>query len=401
VVSTAEDFGLISLLLMLLTAGVGCMRGALGTPLLLKAADGIDQIRREGSYAATAALAVSPPLVGGMWLLLKGRELGTPTILVAIATPLVMVQDVLRYVVISEGRPHVAAIWDGFWFLGSVGLLVSTWAGTRFVDANVLIAGWTVLAAAALLGLAINLHLLPRFRGFFRWLVTGWQHRLRYGIHAGLEQGGLFIAMALVTFVVGPLATAAPRGAMALLAPLAILTSALPLVVVPESTRRSATPKQVWRGLTKVAMAASAATVIAGLVFWLLPDSVGKLLLGNTFGLTQDVILIMALQYAIGIWGASLRIYLMTFNRSAAMLATRVSSVIVAVGFFVGGGMLFHSATGAEAGLAIASTLTTIVVLVWFTPWRDGETGGEDVGEDSAVDASEANQIPPLLGDTT
>ncbi|HEX2399951.1 MAG TPA: hypothetical protein VHJ79_08190, partial [Mycobacterium sp.] len=42
VVSTAEDFGLISLLLMLLTAGVGCMRGALGTPLLLKAADGID-----------------------------------------------------------------------------------------------------------------------------------------------------------------------------------------------------------------------------------------------------------------------------------------------------------------------------------------------------------------------
>jgi hypothetical protein len=40
-------------------------------------------------------------------------------------------------------------------------------------------------------------------------------------------------------------------------------------------------------------------------------------------------------------------------------------------------------------------------VLVWFTPWRDGETGGEDVGEDSAVDASEANQIPPLLGDTT
>ena len=163
VVSTAEDFGLIPLLLMLLTAGVGCMCGALGTPLLLKAADGIDHIRRGGSYAATAALAVSPLLVGGMWLLLKGRELGTPTILIAIATPLVMVQDVLRYVVISEGRPHVAAIWDGFWFLGSVGLLVSTWAGTRFVDANVLIAGWTVLAAAALLGLAINLHLLPGF----------------------------------------------------------------------------------------------------------------------------------------------------------------------------------------------------------------------------------------------
>src|SRR5829696_9091328 len=111
VVSTAGSFGLISMLLMLLTAAVGCMRGALGTPLLLKAAGGTDQIRREGSYAVAAALAVSLLLVGAMSILLTGRELGTPTILVAIATPLVMAQDVLRYVVISEGRPHVATFW--------------------------------------------------------------------------------------------------------------------------------------------------------------------------------------------------------------------------------------------------------------------------------------------------
>jgi hypothetical protein len=400
VVSTAEDFGLISMLLMLLTAGVGCMRGSLGTPLLLKAADGIDQIRRDGSYAATAALAVCPLLVGGMWLLLKGRELGTPTILVAIATPLVMVQDVLRYVVISEGRPHVAAIWDGFWFLGSVGLLVSTWAGAQFVDANVLIAGWTVLAAAALLGLAINLRLLPRFGGFFRWLATGWQHRLRYGIHAGLEQGGLFLALALVTVFVDPEATAALRGAMALLAPLAILTSALPLVVIPESARRSATPHQVWHGLTKVAVVASATAVTAGIVVSLLPDNIGRLLLGDTFALTQQVILIIALQYAIGMWAASQGVYLKTFNRSAAVLTLKVSYVLVGGGFFVGGGMLFHSATGAAAGIAIASTLTTAVSLAWFTPWRGRETGGENAGEDSAVVASEATQIRPWFGST-
>jgi hypothetical protein len=230
VVSTAEEFGLISLLLILLTAGVGCMRGALGTPLLLKAADGTEQIRREGSYAVTAALAVCPPLVGGMWLLLKGRELGTPIILVAIATPVVMVQDVLRYVVISEGRPHVAAIWDGFWLLGSVGLLVSTWAGPgSSMPTSLSRAGpcWRPLHSSV-----SPSTLLRRFRGLFRWLATGWQHRFRYGIHAGLEQG-------------------------------------------------------VWRGLTKVAVAASTATVIAGLVFRLLPDSVGKLLLGNTFGLTR------------------------------------------------------------------------------------------------------------------
>ena len=376
VISTPEDFGVLSLLLMLLTAAVGCMRGALGTPLLLNAARGTEQIRREGSFAVTAALAVSPILVGAMWLLLKGRELGTPTIIVAIATPLVMVQDVLRYVAISEGRPHVAAIWDGFWFFGSVGLLVSTWGGVRFVDINVLIAGWSALAAIALLGLAVDLRLLPRFRGFFRWLATGWQHRLRYAVDAGLEQGGLFLALALVTGLVGAVATAALRGAMALLAPVGILTSALPLVVIPESARRSATRKQVWRGLTKITTIASVVTLIAGLVFFLLPDSVGKLLLGDTFGLTQQIILIITLQYVIGLWGASQRVQLATFNRSAAMLTLKVTYVILGVGFFVGGAVLFNSATGAAVGIAIASTLTTTVSLAWFTPWGDDQVGG-------------------------
>ena len=387
VVSTATDFGLISLLLLLLTAAVGCMRGALGTPLLLKAAGGTDEIRREGSFAVTAALAVSPWLVGVMWLLLNGRELGTPTLLVAIATPLVMVQDVLRYVVISEGRPDVAAVWDGLWFFGSVVLLASTWGRARFIDVNVLIGGWSVLAFAALLGLAIQLRLLPRFRGFFQWLTTDWQHRLRYGIDAGLEQGGLFVALALVTVLVGAADNAALRGAMALLAPVAILTSALPLFVVPESARRSATPQQVWRGLTKIAAIASSITMIEGLVLWLLPPSFGKLLLGDTFGLTQQIILIMTLQYAIGLRGASVRVYLRTFNRSAAMLTVKVSYAIVGNLFVVGGAMLSNSATGAAVGIAIASTLTTTVSLAWFTPWRGGDSGGEE----SAVGASESS----------
>jgi len=376
VVSTPEDFGVLSLLLMLLTAAVGCMRGALGTPLLLNAARGTEQIRREGSYAVTAALAVSPILVGAMWLLLEGRELGNPSIvIVAIATPVVMVQDVLRYVVISEGRPHIAAIWDGFWFLGSVALLVSTWGGVRFVDVDVLIAGWSVLASVALLGLAVDLHLLPRFRGFFRWLAAGWQHRLRYGADAGLEQGGLFLALALVTGLVGAVATAALRGAMALLAPVGIVTTALPLVVIPESARRSATRKQVWRGLTKITVIASVITLMAGLAFYLLPESIGKLLLGDTFPLTQQIILIVTLQYVIGLWGASQRVHLATFNRSAAMLTLKVTYVILGVGFFVGGGVLFNSATGAAVGIAIAATLTTTVSLAWLTPWGDEEVG--------------------------
>src|SRR6185312_15423144 len=69
VVSTAQYFGRISLLLTLLAAVVGTLRGALGNPLLLMAAKGTDAIRREGSFAVSAALLVSPPLIVAMWLL--------------------------------------------------------------------------------------------------------------------------------------------------------------------------------------------------------------------------------------------------------------------------------------------------------------------------------------------
>jgi len=397
VVSTAQYFGRIALLLTLLAAAVGCMRGALGTPLLLKAARGTDEIRREGSYAVTAVLGVSPLLVGVMWAL-QGTQVGTPAILIAVATPLVLVQDVLRYVIIAEGRPHVAAVWDGVWFAGSLTLLLSTWLGARFVNVDVLVAGWAALAATALLGLAINLRLMPRFRGFFTWLADAWQHRLRYGVDAGLEQGGVFLCLALVNVIVSPAATGALRGAAALMAPLAIFAAALPLVVIPESARRSSTPQQVWRGLAKVTVITSTVTVFAGMFWRLLPDSFGRLLLGNTFGLSQQIVLIVTVEYAIGLWCIAVMVYLKSFNRSAALLTLKSGHAILSVGLVIGCALYFKSATGAAVGLAVASTLITTAALAWFTPWRSREAALKDIGdEDLAKPIRETAAVSSLV----
>jgi hypothetical protein len=395
VVSSAQYFGRISLLLTLLAAAVGCMRGALGTPLLLKAAHATDEIRREGSYAVTAALLLSPVLVVGMWLL-EGREVGTPIILVAIATPLVLVQDVLRYVVIAEGRPQVAAIWDGMWFLGSLALLVSTWMDSRFVDVNVLIGGWAALAFVALLGLAISLRIVPSFRGFFRWLAADWQHRLRYGIDAGLEQGIVFVILALVAALVSPVATAALRGATALLAPISMLTSAIPLVLIPESTRRGSTPQQVWKGLVRVSMVASSACLFAGIVIRLLPESIGGLVLGNSFGLAQQIVLISALEYAVGWWALAVMVWLKTFNRSADLLAVKIGYAIVMLAFSVSAALIFKSATGVAVAMALSSALVATVSLAWFTPWRQQEPADRPADESGAVTAKLPTARPHL-----
>jgi hypothetical protein len=125
VITAPENFGKIALLLTLLVAAVGLLRGALGTPLLLMGGRARSDIRREGSFAVTSALLVSP-IVGGLIWAVSGSGIRLPALLIIAATPIVLVEDVLRYVAIAEGRPHVAALWDGVWFAGSAALLMTT-----------------------------------------------------------------------------------------------------------------------------------------------------------------------------------------------------------------------------------------------------------------------------------
>jgi hypothetical protein len=371
VVSTSEYFGLLSVQLTLLAAALGCMRGAFGTSLLLKAGEGVAEVRREGAYAVTAALLVSPLLAGSMWLV----DGGTPTLLLAIATPIVLVQDVLRFVVIAEGRPHIAALWDGVWFFGSLGLLVCTWLDWQFITVNTLLAGWALVATVALVGLGASGRILPRFSGFAGWARTEWQHRLRYGVDSGLDQLSIFIMLALIALLVSPTATAALRGATALLAPVSMLTSSLPLVLIPETARRSSTPKQVWRTLTKVSVVTSAAAMLAGTVVAVLPDNVGALLLGDTFAPTQRIVVWIALEYTIGWWALALLVWLKAFNRSSELLSLKAAYVVTHCGLAVATAMVFRNATGIALGLVVASTLVATVALAWFAPWR---AGGDD-----------------------
>src|SRR5271154_1385600 len=67
VVTVSQNFGQIAVLLTLLAAAIGVLRGALGTPLLLTTGRARSDIRREGAFAVTSALLVSPIVGAVMW----------------------------------------------------------------------------------------------------------------------------------------------------------------------------------------------------------------------------------------------------------------------------------------------------------------------------------------------
>ncbi|MDT5362232.1 MAG: hypothetical protein QOC69_3994, partial [Mycobacterium sp.] len=218
VVTSVADFGRVGLVMTLLAAAIGVLRGALGTPLLLSSAKSVTDVRREGGYAVTTALVIAP-IVGIAMVAVAGSAVRTQAVLLLLATPVVLMQDVLRYIAIAEGRSYIAAIWDGVWFVGSAFLLVGTWLRLPPITATFLVCAWALLALVTLVGMLVNVRVGPRLGGYGEWMADGWKHRVRYGTEAGLEQVTVFAVLLFVTLVLSPAVTAAVRGAMAVLAP--------------------------------------------------------------------------------------------------------------------------------------------------------------------------------------
>jgi hypothetical protein len=374
VVTSVADFGRVGLVMTLLAAAIGVLRGALGTPLLLSSAKSVSDIRREGGYAVTTALFVAP-VVGILMVAVAGSAVRTEAVLLLLATPVVLVQDVLRYIAIAEGRSYIAAIWDGAWCAGSILLLVGTWFKLPHITATFLLCAWGLLALVALVGMLVNVRVRPRLAGYRGWMADGWRHRVRYGTEAGLEQVTVFAVLLFVTLVLSPAVTAAVRGAAAVLAPVAILASAVPLIVISESARLTMRPVQVWRILVRITSAMSLAAATLGVVLYFLPLRWGEFLLGATFAATQQIVPIIACEYALGSWAIAVAIYLRTFNRSHDALGLKVGYVAVMLLTSLGAAVAFRTASGVALGMVAATAFVATMALLWFRPWA----GDDDV----------------------
>jgi hypothetical protein len=372
VVTVTRHFGQIALLLALLAAAIAVLRGALGTPLLATAGptSGPSQsdIRHEAAFAVTTALLVSP-LIGAVMWAVAGSGISLPAMLIIAATPVVLSQDVLRYVAVAQGRPQVAALCDGVWCAGSAALLLAAWLRLPQAATAYLIGAWTALAIAALIGMLAGLRVAPTLKRYRTWISDGWQRRVRLGAESGLAQLTVFVVLVFVAVKLSPEAAAALRGAMVLLAPVTLAATAIPLFVIPQGERPTVPPAQVWSLLARIALATASASLLIGVVLFYLPLPAGELLLGRTFEATQAIIPIIALAYALAAWIAAVTVFLTTFDNSADAYRLKLSSALVVSVSALGGAVLFDTAAGVAAGVATATTFVAAMALLRFKPW--------------------------------
>lgn len=365
VASTTQSFGRIILMLTALITVLGVQRGALGTPLLLKSDQTTEQIRRDGSFALVAGFATGCAVL--VVMVTCGHAVGVAAVLLGVSAPILLCQDVLRYVTFADGKPHVAATWDGIWFLGTLLLLVSAWL--KLATVPWLIGAWAGLGLMAFAGMAAGLRLMPQVDGFGHWAKDGWQHRVRFATDAGVEQTGVFLVLAMAAMLLSPTATAALRGATVLLSPIAILAGALQLIVISESTRDSAQPRDVWYAAFRVMAGISALCVLTGAMLCSLPANVGAYLLGPSFEPAQRVLPIVIVGYLATAVGFVVGVFLKTFNRSSDLMRWKIASTAVTLVASTGAALLFRSASGVAFGLTVTAILMSSVGLAYYAPW--------------------------------
>jgi O-antigen/teichoic acid export membrane protein len=297
-----EDFGAFSLAFAAYIIALVIGRGLVGEPLVVRSSRVPLAQWREAAAASTgfvialSALISAVVLVGA--LVARGR-VGEAFVALALVLPGLLLQDAWRFAFVANGQPRLAFLSDLIWLAVLVpGLLaLDAWGVTSLAGPVLIWGGSALLAAFMATSLARTWPAIGKARSW-------WRRNLDLGPRFTIE-GVISVAAAQATLyvlggVAGLSAAGAFRGAQLLLGPIQMLIMGISMVGVPEGVRilHSRGPRGLPRPATLVSLALAAGAVLWGLLLTLLPQDVGRQILGESWDGAQMLVLPMAIGFA-------------------------------------------------------------------------------------------------------
>lgn len=346
-------FGRFAVGYAVLAFGVSAWRTGLSYQISMKAGD--PAAVRDESRSAVAASLIAAPFPALLVLVVTGTgPLTDPALAwgLAIATPFVLTQDLLRYAAVAANRARAALISDSVWtaLLGAAVLL----RVLERLDTATLVALWTGGAAVATLLLLWALRLMPRFTGVRSWISESWKgrsHLLGGGLIAGAS---VPVTSALVAVIASPEVVGAFTGAGQLMAPVNSLLAWLSLTLLAHGA--AAEPSRKVRVFAKTGGIAAGLTLAWSLMLILLPEPIGTALLGETWVNVVPVLPIAAAQYTISVLAGTGDLLLMSMGRTRQVLNNGLVVAGARIGLSCAGAALF--------GTAIARSLAEALTMV-------------------------------------
>lgn len=366
-VVSAVDFGAFSLLMLVYTFVMGPINALVSMRIVVHPEDADERPRWVlGSALLLGSVGgLGCAVVGGAQMM-GGIEMGAAMLVLGCALPLLVVQDVGRWVAVARSRPIRAVALDGTWLV----LMLAAFAGLKVLDAASL---FTVTLAWAGTGACSALLLLAQY-GVLRpreislvWLRERWNASWRLLVGNLTGGGSVLLGASLVAWVSSPLAVAAVRAAIFLGRPTTAIQNAIGASYAADVARNHPDNRELLRGQRKI-VALAALVALANLVaLVLLPDALGARILGNVWPVISPLRLPTALWLLVAAAQAGAPPALVGRHQFQSVMVVQVitgliSAAALVIGAFAGG------AAGAVWGLVIGQCATLVAwwaALLW------------------------------------
>lgn len=347
-------------------------------------ADGPDELRAALRAATTTAVVASlPPAALSVALSFVVDGSLAPAMLVsAILMPGLVLQDYLRYALIVRRRSRDMFLNDVFWGVIQIPfLLVAVALGNQ---AWGLLLAWGLGgAAAAALGMAQARTWFARPSSSVGWLRSQrelWPYFVLDNLLNQANNFGLILVVSLTTTLEQ---AGALRAVMTIYAPLTILGRGLIGVGVPVLVRRQ-DPGSIRRHAVRISWAVMGLAGGYVVLALLMPDALGRALLGATWELTEPLVLLTGVALAAGLFSMGIVIGIRSLGAGREGLTARVVTTVLVLGC-VAVGSLLDGAYGVAVALAL---LAPVQMIVW---WRLLARGSHRITRPSAY----AVPVPP------
>lgn len=352
------DFGRFSLIILIYLFTQATLRALVGWPLLVHPEDADARPRHllgVVTVLSLGATAVSLAIGLGTWL--AGSPMGPSTVALGVLMPLLCLQDTGRFLGIAQALPARALTLDVIW----LGLMLAGFAAAALTGHDTLLwyaVAWAGSGAAAGLWVFVQQGVPAPHDISLHWLREHWSYASRSFVSATATTAVTLAGSMLMALVSGPQAVGAVRAALMLERPSAALQLAVATSAATDIAREQPDNSGLMAIQRRTLLIASVVAVLNLLVLVLLPDPVGRTLLGQMWPLVSPLVLLIGLRVIISASQSGLRAALLGRRQiKQVMYVDILSSVVTIIGLVVGAALADAPGAmwGSLPGLALAT----------------------------------------------
>lgn len=354
------DFGLFTIVFLVYAFASVTMRALVGATVLVHPEDVDDRPRAILGAGIVISLAVGALCaLAGLALLATGAEIATSLVWLGLLLPLLLVQDIGRFLAIAANRPIRALGLDGMWIvLAIVSFSVVIGQDSLTLERSVLL--WA--ASGALSGCWVFVHWgVPRLSELnWNWLRERWDFSWRSTVTSITNQASALVGFAAIAAVSSAATVGAVRAAWLMTRPGNTVITSSTLSALGDMSRVRDDDRALRVHMRQVLWVSLAAALANLVVLVVIPDSVGRLILGHIWDLAEPLLLAAGLQLVLIAARNGTRAALLSRREIRLIMAVDIAGTILLIVLSFAGAVMADAQGVIWAGV-IGQGVQTIV----------------------------------------